>query len=410
MIVAIFVGLAAARYLGPEFYGVMFFSLTVYAIAYAVSTLGIDDVIIRDGIKNRDETGKIFGTLFISKTVVIIILYILSIIFVSIKYDGIKLMASVFILSSLLFQPLNVINIYFNMNVQSKYISIAKFIATTISAAMKIAFILLKMPVSYFGFAVLTDNAILIIMLVIFFKYKGYSVKGWYFSSSYLKYLIKKGWPLFVIVIIYSLYMKINVLMIKEFYTDVETGLYGAALKLTDIWYSIPALIAGSLFPAIINAKIRDEKEFNNRIASLFNLISFPFILFALVVTILSPFIVNLLLGAEYEASIPILAILIWTVPLYAYYTVTMKYLIAENLIFQSMLRPLFALIIVFIFNLIINYFSLDITYYALSMVAGSFIGFFLIDVFFSNTRKLFVIKLNSIIFPFIYMKKLLIK
>lgn len=410
MLVAVFVGLAAARYLGPEYYGVMFFSLTVYAIAYAVSTLGFDDIVIRDGLKDKNDTGKIFGTLLISRTAVIIFLYVLSIIFVSIKYDGIKLMASVFILSSLLFQPLNVIAIYFNMDVQSKYISIAKFIATTISASMKIAFIILKMPVSYFGFAVLVDNIILIAMLFFFFKYIGYSFKGWEFSSAYLKYLIKKGWPLFVIVIISSLYMKINVLMIKEFYSDVETGLYGAALKLTDIWYNIPALIAGSVFPAIISAKIRDENEFNNRISSLFNLVSFPFIVFALFVTILSPFIVDLLLGAEYKASIPILAVLIWTVPLFSYYTVTMKYLIAENLIFQSMLRPLFALIIVFIFNLIVSYFSLDITYYAVSMVAGSFIGFFLIDVFFSNTRKLFKIKVNSIIFPFIYVKKMLIK
>lgn len=410
MLVAVFVGLAAARYLGPEYYGVMFFSLTVYAITYAVSTLGFDDIVIRDGLKEKNDTGKIFGTLLVSRIAAIVLLYVLSIIFVSLKYDGVKLMASVFILSSLLFQPLNVIAVYFNMNVQSKYISIAKFIATTISASMKIAFIVLKMPVSYFGFAVLMDNFILIAMLFFFFKYIGYSFKGWSFSPSYLKYLIKKGWPLFVIVIISSLYMKINVLMIKEFYTDVETGLYGAAVKLTDIWYNIPVLIAGSVFPAIINAKIRDENEFNNRISSLFNLVSFPFIVFALFVTILSPFIVDLLLGAEYKASIPVLAVLIWTVPLYAYYTVTMKYLIAENLIFQSMLRPLFALIIVFIFNLIVSYFSLDITYYAVSMVAGSFIGFFLIDVFFSNTRKLFMIKINSIIFPFIYIKKLLIK
>lgn len=410
MLVAVFVGLAAARYLGPEYYGVMFFSLTVYAITNAVSTLGFDDIVIRDGLKDKNDTGKIFGTLLVSRTVVIILLYILSIIFVSLKYDGVKLLASVFILSSLLFQPLNVISIYFNMNVQSKYISIAKFIATTISASMKIAFIILKMPVSYFGFAVLIDNFILIAMMFFFFKYIGYSFKGWSFSPAYLKYLIKRGWPLFVIVIISSLYMKINVLMIKEFYSDVETGLYGAAVKLTDIWYNIPILIAGSVFPAIINAKIRDENEFNNRISSLFNLVSFPFIVFALLVTILSPFIVDILLGAEYKASIPVLAVLIWTVPLYAYYTVTMKYLIAENLIFQSMLRPLFALIIVFIFNLIFSYFSLDITYYAVSMVVGSFIGFFLIDVFFSNTRKLFMIKVNSIIFPFIYIKKLLIK
>lgn len=410
MLVAVFVGLAAARYLGPEYYGVMFFSLTVYAITYAVSTLGFDDIVIRDGLKEKNDTGKIFGTLLVSRIAAIVLLYVLSIIFVSLKYDGVKLMGSVFILSSLLFQPLNVIAVYFNMNVQSKYISIAKFIATTISASMKIAFIILEMPVSYFGFAVLMDNFILIAMLFFFFKYIGYSFKGWSFSPSYLKYLIKKGWPLFVIVIISSLYMKINVLMIKEFYTDVETGLYGAAVKLTDIWYNIPVLIAGSVFPAIINAKIRDENEFNNRISSLFNLVSFPFVVFALFVTILSPFIVDLLLGTEYKASIPVLAVLIWTVPLYAYYTVTMKYLIAENLIFQSMLRPLFALIIVFIFNLIVSYFSLDITYYAVSMVAGSFIGFFLIDVFFSNTRKLFMIKINSIIFPFIYIKKLLIK
>ena len=46
---SLIVGIAVARYLGPESYGIINFAISVYAICIVITTLGIDDIIYKEG-------------------------------------------------------------------------------------------------------------------------------------------------------------------------------------------------------------------------------------------------------------------------------------------------------------------------------------------------------------------------
>ena len=49
--------------------------------------------------------------------------------------------------------------------------------------------------------------------------------------------------------------MKIDQVMIKEMLGAEAVGQYAAAVRLSEVWYFIPIIIASSLFPAIVILK-----------------------------------------------------------------------------------------------------------------------------------------------------------
>ena len=52
---SLIVGIAVARYLGPESYGIINFAISVYAICIVITTLGIDDIIYKDMVEINNE-------------------------------------------------------------------------------------------------------------------------------------------------------------------------------------------------------------------------------------------------------------------------------------------------------------------------------------------------------------------
>ena len=410
LIVSLFVGLAAAKYLGPEFYGVMVFSLTLYAVSSMISGFGFESIAIRDALKDESKIGPIYGTLMVTKIITTIALFLISVFILNAKYDGMKFYAGLFIVSSLLLQPINVLKLFFNMKVQAKYVSIANISSASVSAILKILFIIFGKTVEYFALTVFIDAFITGVLLLFFYLYNKNDFKSWTFDKSYFKFLFKSNWPLIIIVIVGAIYSRVNIFMISKLLGDKEVGIYGVALRLTDVFYSIPEILITSLFPAIMAAKISSMVEYEKRIKSFLRLLVTPFILVSFLTYLLGPWFINTFLGAQFAASSFILIILIWTIPLNVFYVVTMRYLTVENFIFKSMLRPLIALILIIIFNYLFFMKFQSLEAFAYSNILAYFIAFFLMDVIFSDSRRLFLMKIDSVLFPFKYIINLMKK
>ena len=74
---SLIVGIAVARYLGPESYGIINFAISVYAICIVITTLGIDDIIYKDMVENSTNRGFIEGTALFLKIIVSLIVYVI---------------------------------------------------------------------------------------------------------------------------------------------------------------------------------------------------------------------------------------------------------------------------------------------------------------------------------------------
>ena len=224
-----------------------------------------------------------------------------------------------------------------------------------------------------------------------------------------IKYILKSAVPLFAAVFFYTFYQKITVIFISSMYSDYASGIYSAAARLTEIWYMVPAVLMTAFFPAIVKAKQISEEEYKERIKTLFYVTTIPLILMALFAALLSPFIIKILYGEKYIQSSIVLALTIWSVPFISFYVISSKCFIIEN----KLKHLLFRSVLSFILIIILNYILGSLYYlkgFSAAVLISSFISFFLIDLFFKDTKHLFFIKLSSIFLPFIYILNLLKK
>ena len=79
MAIGLFVAAWVARYLGPDQYGLLNFSLALVALVGVLSNLGLQELIIRNIVKDPEKRDDLLGTAFVIKAVGGILVFIFSI-------------------------------------------------------------------------------------------------------------------------------------------------------------------------------------------------------------------------------------------------------------------------------------------------------------------------------------------
>jgi O-antigen/teichoic acid export membrane protein len=369
MVVGLFVGIWVARYLGPEQFGLFSYAQSFVGLFTAIATLGLDRIVVRELVKDESRRDELIGTVFWLKLLGALGMLIVLAVAVNFTSNDNYINSLLFIIASAtIFQSFNVVDMYFQSKVLSKYIVYANVISLFISSIVKIILILNEAPLIAFAWVILFDSFILASGFIYFYlknlrhseQPERQSVPNaessftWKFNKSTAFSLLQDSWPLILSGIVISIYMKIDQVMIKEMMNVEAVGQYAAAVRLSEAWYFIPMAIASSLFPSIINAKKVSEKLYLERLQRLYSLMVWLAIAIALPMTFLSDWVVNLLYGNAYQEAGSVLMIHIWT-GIFVFLGVAFSgYLTAENLMMKSFYRTALGAILNIIFNFIL--------------------------------------------------------
>ena len=310
LLIALSVGVWVTRYLGPDQFGILSYAQSFVAIFGAFSSLGLNDIIIRELVKSQDEKDVILGTSFGLQTMgsTVIMLILGASIFLN---DNEELTNKIIVILGLLtfINSFNVITSYFHSIVKSKFYAMVGLVGVIISALIKIGLILGHYELIHFVYVLAFDVIFLTIGQIWFYKKLGNSLFSWRFSWKVSKNLLRDSWPLILSGIIISIYMKIDQVMIKEFMGNADVGIYSAAVRLSEAWYFIPTIICSSLFPAIINARIKSRELYMSRLQRLYNLMVLLGVVIILPVLFLSDPLIYFLYGEEFNQSAAVLNI-----------------------------------------------------------------------------------------------------
>lgn len=401
IVVSLIVGSFIARYLGPAKYGIYNYAISFVGIFITLSTLGLDSIVVRDLVKckSQEERNKILGTTFLLKIggFVLVAFLLLGSLFFA-ENSSLENTLILIIASSSFFHSFNVIDYHFQSKVLSKYVVFSHILSLLFSAGYKLYLIFTGGTLVDFALVVLFESIVLASGLVYFYLKDKVFFRDWKFDKIMAVQKLKESWPLIFAGVAVSLFLKIDQIMIKEILTDSAAGSYAAAVRLSETWYFIPMMITTSLFPAIVNAKVRNDGSHLIRMQRLFDLMIYLSFAIALPITFLSPFIIELLFGIEYIAAAQILIIQIWTSIFISLGVASGVWLINENkqkLIFlQTTLGAVLNIVLNFIFIP-----SYGIVAAALTSAFSQLFASLLFDLFFKSTRILFTMKLKAIFF-----------
>lgn len=397
VIAGLFIGIWIARYLGPEKFGLFSYAQSFAALFTIFATLGLDQIVIRELIKDESARDKLLGTAFILKlfgAFVVLGTLIFS------TLSGINTAETnlliLIIASSTVFQSFNVIDFYFQSKVLSKFVVLANVISLIISSLVKIILLLNEASLVAFAFVSLFDTFILASGYVYFYFKNNLNINKWSFDWLLAKALLKDSWPLILTGFVISVYMKVDQIMISEMLGYQAVGEYAAAVKLSEAWYFVPTVIASSVFPSIINTKKNNEKLYYTRLQKLYSLVVKIALLIAISISFMSDWFVNLLYGQQFIEAGSVLVIHIWA-GIFAFLGIaSRKWLVAENLSMLSFWRTFFGMVINIVINLLLipRY---GIQGAAVATLISQVAAAYLFDVLCIKTRSNFVMKTKAL-------------
>lgn len=403
----LFVGVWVARYLGPEKFGIFSYAQSLVGIFTAFASLGLDEVVVKEILRKEHNEKELIVTAFWLKLVgalVVITILAMSLNIFSSDEAANKL---VFIIaSSLVFQSFNIIDLYFQSAVLSRYVVYANIITITLISALKITLMLTGATLVAFAWVVVLDSLMLSMGLIYYFtKHTELKILDKCFKIDIAKKLLESSWPLVLSGVIVSLYMRLDQVMIKELINSEAVGNYAAAVRISEAWYFIPMVLSTSLFPAILNAKAKCSKLYYSRLQKLYDLMVWIAIAIAIPVTFFSEEIVSLLYGEKYSLASNVLTIHVWSAIFVFLGVAGGKWLIAENLQKLSLLRTLSGMLLNVALNLLLipRY---GIEGAAFATLISQFVAAYCFDIFYKKTRKMFFMKSKSFLLTSLFNKE----
>ncbi len=333
------VGILVVRYLGPEDYGVLSYARGFVALFVPLVGLGLQDIVVRELAKGDQSPAQVLGTAFALQLPAALVGFALAIgTGILSEGTGLTRLLIIMLATQLLFHPLDVLNYWFISQTESKYRVWAQNGALFGGAAMKVALVLGKLSVIGFAAATLAEVVFSYAALLGLARGRAPSVRSWRICARMAKRLVRDAWPLFLSGLAITVYMRVDTLMLGKMVGVKELGLYSAAVRLSELWYFVPVSIATSVFPAIVRASATlDQAVFDRRMQTFYDLMAVIGYGVALPVSILSPWLVPLLLGTEYAGAERVLSVHTWALVFVALGVARSRWLVAEDLVRYSM-------------------------------------------------------------------------
>jgi len=328
-IVAIYV----ARYLGPERLGLLSYAQSYVALFMTIATLGLDEIVVRELVRDERKRDSLLGTSFILKVFGMLIMWL--IIASTVQFtnnDAFTNLLIGIIAGGSIFQVFYTVDFYFRAKVLSKYSVYARTTSGIVTPILKIGLIFTQADLLWFTLVLLVEGLLTAIIFIFVYRYKKLFILQWRYNWQIAKLLLRDSWPLIFAGLMISLYMRIDQVMLKNMMNVTEVGIYSVAVRLSEFWYFIPMLITQSLFPAIIKAKELGKEHYDRRMGQLYDFMTFISLSIAIVMTFSSSFIIDTLFGYEYADSAKVLAIHIWAGVFVFYGTSRGRWIIVENL------------------------------------------------------------------------------
>mgnify|MGYP001025284585 FL=1 len=386
------IGVWVARYLGPEKFGLLNYAIAFVSLFNVFATLGLNNIVVRELVRKPSEKGEILGTSFLLKLLGSLLLFILtlSVIYI-LKPDKSQTQILVGIIAlGMIFKSFDVIQLWFQSQVQSKYIIWANILGYLLLNVIKIIAIKNQAPLIIFALIWSGEFVLAALGLIIVYQRQGHLLKAWRWSFQRAKLLLQESWPLILSQLVIMVYLRTDQIMLGEMIGESAVGIYAAIVKLSEMLYLIPNTVVQSVFPTIIKAQEISKELYYQRQQKLFSIVTAINYAFAIPITFIATSVVTLIYGENYALGGAIFAVHVWSGLFVSLGVARTPCLIAEGLTKFSAAATATGAVV----NVMLNYFLIikyGIMGAAISTIIAQIIASYASHSFYPKTRRIFI-------------------
>lgn len=311
-VLSMVVTILTARFLGPSNYGIINYAASIVAFFVPFMQVGLNFILVQAVIQNDDREGEVMGTALAMSLAsgVLSVIGVFAFVMVANYNDPTTIIVCVLYSLLLIFQALEHFQYWFQAKLLSKYTSITMLVAYFVVSAYKIYLLLTGKSVYWFAVSQALDYAIIAFALfAIFNKVSGVKLS---FSKEMAKKMFDKGKHYIFPTLMVTLYANIGKVMLTLMTDEAICGFYSAAVMCVGMATFVYNAIIESIRPVILEAKKKGDESYKKMLTALYSFIIYLALLESIFLTIFPKLIVNILYGADYAATIPLLRVLAW--------------------------------------------------------------------------------------------------
>ena len=386
-----------ARVLGPTEFGRLTFAQALLAMLVPLAHLGLENVVIRELIRQPEQRFTLLGTVFLTRIIAALTVLFAAVIVVAIVHPVAGLATTVLVILSLPFTASSTVDYYSRAIERMVWPAIARLAAFAVYGVGSILVLMLNESPNAiaFGALLLLEQAVLFLLYSVLVSYQAPPQK-WRFDLTVLRPLLRDAWPLMLSAFSIMIYMRVDQVMIRFMLGESAAGIYSAAVTICEIWYFIPMMIMQAIFPRIIALKHQSNHYFAliERVGR--NLVLLAF-LFAIISTISASEVIGLIYGPTYMTAAPALSVGVWGGVFVALGVAQGPWSIAENLQKLALYRTLSGAAANVILNLALIP-HLGLTGAAAATCISYAISAFIGNYFSTRTRPFFKLQLRMLL------------
>jgi PST family polysaccharide transporter len=384
------VNICLVRYLGPEKYGLLSYAIAFIALFEPIANLGLDQIVIRDILRESKFKQEIISTVFGLKLIASLMSFcavIISIFYLKSGENNLHYLV-IIIATSLFFKAFDVFEFWFHAQIKAKYIIITKNMSLALVNSCKIILILTKADLIYFGYLILIEVILSKLLILFVYLKKGEIFKLNLFSYSRAKSILRDSLLLMLSGLAILVYMRIDQIMLGQMTNDQTVGIYSVAVKLSESWLFLPMAISNSMLPVIVNYRQNQPERAMQKLQELFIIVVAIAYLIIIPCTFFAESIITILFGKIYQEAGFILSLHIWSGLFVSLGIARNIYLVTENFLGISFIFTLTGALVNVILNLILipKYEAVGA---AIATLISYLLASYLMGFMFKNTQQI---------------------
>jgi PST family polysaccharide transporter len=310
-------GVLIARHLGPEHYGCYGAAIGLATLAKEAVMLGFDRMIRRDLAARPVDAGKIIGTsIALSLVLGLFVALGLSALARQLVDDEETRRLTLIVVWMAIPQAFFSCEVWFESSGQARPLVRTRNAVWTAAKLVSLALVLTGAHVVAFATIALVEWVATYAAVCLLLRKVHRTDFNFVFDLKQLKAWFREGWPMVVMIVVGSTADRTMVLLVHNLAaTEAQAGYLNAALRVTEVWWSMSTIIAAVLLPRIVALQQADPERCARATQLYANASLLVATAAAVAVTLTAPFVIPRVFGPSYAPSAFVLVITIWAGP-----------------------------------------------------------------------------------------------
>lgn len=329
----VLVTLLVARYLGPSRFGLLAYAATLVALLLPLAELGVDAVVRRKLLALPEEAGRWLGLVWRLRLLAGVVLYAAMAAWLSVSRDDVSANHLIWILALSLLQPAGMTaDIWLQANLKARRAAVASWVTLGLGAGARLYLVAVAADLTAFAWTAVVEGAMNCLLIWLAARQAGMPRPAGGSPWVATRDLLGQAWPLLLAGLTVALYMRIDLVMLRQLSGDHQAGTYAAVVRLSELWYFVPTALASSVLPRLLEQQRAGPETYLRGLQQYYDLSAGLAYVAALFTCLLAGPLVRLAYGTEYVEAIPILRWHAWAVVFVFLGVARSQYLINEKL------------------------------------------------------------------------------